>query len=92
MQTYLYRMIILKPPKIIQKIRFNDFDFTFSFTEEFDHKHDDKYIAYFDASQLTNLKVRQWRSVQNNNSTDFQNQLANITWIYFSLRAKEFTK
>jgi len=53
---------IIFDPKIIRKIRFNDFEFSFSFTEEFDFKKENKYLAYFDASRLTNLQIRQWQN------------------------------
>ncbi len=52
---------IMFDPKTIQKIRFNDFEFNFSFTQNFDAGIKDKYVAHFDASRISNLQIRQWQ-------------------------------
>ena len=53
---------IIFDPKIIKKVRFNDFEFSFSFTKDWDQENKNKYVAYFDADKITNLQIRQWQN------------------------------
>ena len=53
---------IIFDPKTIQKIRFNNFEFSFSFVDKFDLEQTDKYVAYFDADKIKDLCIRQWEN------------------------------